>query len=76
VVGWDGVASAVALLTAQRGGDWDLRTRIAESDPEGRLIIGLEVVASAALAVLMPEDEGARALEVLGLLALERRAER
>lgn len=76
VTGWEDLQCAVALLTAQRGGDWELQAALTRSGPPERLITGLQVVASAALAVLMPDDDGTRALEVLGLLALERGAER
>jgi len=74
VIGWEALSAAVALLTAERDGDQDLRARIAQDGSPDELIMGLQVMASAALQVLMPGDRGARALEGLGLLALERAA--
>jgi hypothetical protein len=76
VIGWEALSAAVAVLAARRDGDANLRSGIVRDEAPERVILGLEIVAAAALAVLMPEDEGARALEALGLLALERRAER
>ena len=67
--GWEALSAAVAVLTARRDGGADLRSAMAADGA----VFGLAVVASAALEVLMPEDKGARALEGLGLLALERR---
>lgn len=74
-IGLEAVSAAVAVLTARQDPAADLRSGIAQTELPGRVILGLEIMASAALAVLGPEDKGARALEALGLLALTKGAE-
>jgi hypothetical protein len=74
-IGWDALGAAVAVLTARQDDAPDLRGSIVRTYPVDRVVLGLEIVASAALTVLMPEDSGARALESLGLLALEKGAQ-
>lgn len=68
-VSWPAVSAAVALLTAQRARSCDSRAGIIGPVPAGEVITALEVIAGALLHVLSPDDDGAQALEALGLLA-------
>jgi hypothetical protein len=73
-IGWDGLAAAVAVLTARQADGADLRHGVLRAERPDRVIFGLEIVAAAALQILEPEDSGARALEALGELAARKSA--
>ena len=74
-VGWEALSAAVAVLAARRDAAPDLRDSIVRAEPPERVILGLEIVARAALSAPVPEDNGARALEALGVLAAKKGAE-
>lgn len=71
-VSWDAVTTAIGLLTRLQMCPDVPRAAVLGDQPPGEVLVAMEIVASALLETLYPDDRGATALQLLGQLAAER----
>ncbi len=70
-VSWPAMACAVALLTRQQACPDVSRDVLLEGSEPGQVLAAMEIIAAALTALMFPDDQGGRFLELLGLSALE-----